>query len=262
MQALNPPQFQILEHPEHQITDGRAADVCLCRPKYESCGPDWDCGGKRSTAALGPLADMYAKSDADPKLPKGIVQARKTYPQYDFKAGHMLNARFGGDGKDASNLVILTARANVSCNRFDGDGGIGKALNALGRLYALLVSYYVDINKRSGEGRTLLQYGIKVEITVSPERWGNDEKKLEYNIHNWLFMRAEVWKTLETYRETFNDRDYAVVLFEGEPLMDSNDDAVILTESQVIAVNHEIEHFEDAVASVAYVEVDNRPYKE
>ncbi len=121
-------------------------------------------GGKYSKAILGPNSLLSRNTDADQKLPKGIVSARNKYPKANFKAGHLLNAVFFGDGKDSKNLTILTHSANVQMNSFDGS--IKEAVRQLKIIYEKLSSNCVDIRK--------LKYGIKVEISPSAKKWGTE----------------------------------------------------------------------------------------
>jgi hypothetical protein len=121
-------------------------------------------GGKDSKAILGPNSLLSRNTDADQKLPKGITSARNKYPKANFKAGHLLNAVFFGDGKDSKNLTILTHSANVQMNPFDG--AIKEAVRQLKVLYQKLSTNSVDIRK--------LKYGIKVEISPSAKKWGTE----------------------------------------------------------------------------------------
>lgn len=123
-------------------------------------------GGKKSTAILGPNSLSGMGTDANSKLPSGIEKARGKYKQCFFKAGHLLNADFGGDGKDGRNLTILTATANTFMTSFDNN--IKKAVEKLEKLYESVVN-----NLFSNEyNLAKLKYGIQVTIEVSEEKWG------------------------------------------------------------------------------------------
>lgn len=119
-------------------------------------------GGARSTAVLGPDGYLSKNSKADPKLPMGILAARLKYPTKYFKAGHLLNERFGGDGKNYKNLTILTAKANTACNGFDNR--IERALDKLKKFYEAVHS--------AGVETAGLKLGVRVEVKASKAKWG------------------------------------------------------------------------------------------
>ena len=100
-------------------------------------------------------------SDAKSTLPQAIVSARAAHGIV-FKAGHLLNADFFGNGEDSSNLTILTPSANTSMTAFDNP--IKSAVAELERLYLLLSHNRVEISQ--------IEYGITVTITVSAGKWG------------------------------------------------------------------------------------------
>ena len=138
-------------------------------------------GGRRSTAILGPNSLRDMGSDADSHRPPAILSARNKYPECNFKAGHLLNADFGGDGTDSRNLTILSARGNSNHKGFDNP--VKNALQALLRLYKHLSDSYVNIRD--------LRYGIEVSIEVSSDKWGDQAP--DYFICNYLECSAEVW---------------------------------------------------------------------
>lgn len=102
-------------------------------------------------------------SDANSSLPQAITAARAKHG-IDFKAGHLLNADFFGDGQDSQNLTILTPSANSSMRGFDNS--IKEAVRLLLTLYEALHGLGVDT--------TPLRYGIRITITVSAAKWGSD----------------------------------------------------------------------------------------
>ena len=120
-------------------------------------------GGKLSMAWLGPNSFVSRNSDANPKLPKAIEDARKAYPEKSFKAGHLLNAQFGGDGQNPNNLTILTAAANASHKNFDNPLGDKGAMHWLKKMYEQLSNWYFDIKN--------LKYGVKIEVGVLGTKW-------------------------------------------------------------------------------------------
>lgn len=121
-----------------------------------------EAGGRCSIAVLGPNSKLEMGSDADPNLPKGIKRAKVKYPYEVFVSGHLLNAEFGGNGKNAKNLTILTSEANANHKNFDNP--IKKALDQLKKLYELLSKNFVDIST--------LNYGIRVSVAASANKWG------------------------------------------------------------------------------------------
>lgn len=133
-------------------------------PRYEAATDHLWAGGKHSSATLGPGCLLSANSDADPDLPRAIAKAREEYPGLSFKAGHLLNAELGGDGKDAANITILTATANSSHRAFDNP--IKKAVAELRKAYVAMGRLGIDV--------TTLNYGIQVDIEIDDDRWGDD----------------------------------------------------------------------------------------
>lgn len=120
-------------------------------------------GGARSRAILGPNSLFGMGSDANARLPHAIDAARDRH-NYPFIAGHLLNADFGGTGRDSCNLTILTPTANSAMKNFDNP--VKAAVTQLRQVYEYLADLYLPIDR--------LDYGIEVEISVSgPEYvWG------------------------------------------------------------------------------------------
>jgi hypothetical protein len=121
-------------------------------------------GGQRSSVVLGPGQVLSKRSDADPRLPDAIDDARRAYPGAGLKAGHILNAMFYGDGQRSENLTILTTSANTSNTTFDNR--IKDAVNGLKKLCETLFNLNVDIGA--------LKPSIEITVTVGKEAWGTD----------------------------------------------------------------------------------------
>ncbi|MDI1312052.1 hypothetical protein [Prosthecobacter sp.] len=196
------------------------------RPKYTSCGSK--CGGKLSTAVLGPNGYLSVNTDAASNKPSGITAARKKYPQYGFKAGHLLNATFGGDGKDANNLMILTASANVKCNKFDNR--VKEAIQELHGFYEKLCDKYADISQ--------VKFGIQVEVEVEALTWGY--KPPECWIHKTFFMSASTVDSVDV-----------------ESLKDSNGEKLKLSDKEKKDIEGAAEKVENALASCTKMRIDN-----
>jgi hypothetical protein len=128
---------------------------------YYTAADDPAAGGTKSWAQLGPNALRSMNSDADASLPSAIVAARTHYG-IGFKAGHLLNAELGGNGKDPANLTILTPSANSAHRAFDNP--IKSALAELFKAYIAMVKMGIDV--------TELGYGIWVEVATTGEYWG------------------------------------------------------------------------------------------
>ncbi|WP_028608950.1 hypothetical protein [Paenibacillus harenae] len=145
-----------------KVVQVKSMDLHFRRPLYTKESAHRDAGGKKTTAKLGPNSLKGMGTDANSSLPKAIVRARQDYPDSHFKAGHLLNADFFGDGKTSANLTILTSSANTSMTAFDNP--IKNAVMTLKKLYEGLSSALVDISS--------INYGIDVSIKVSDEKWG------------------------------------------------------------------------------------------
>lgn len=66
-------------------------------------------GSAKAVAYLGPLSVRSVNSDAVSSKPSGIIAAREKYPAAYFKAGHMINAMFGGNGESVTISPFLPA---------------------------------------------------------------------------------------------------------------------------------------------------------
>ncbi|MFK0118467.1 DUF4157 domain-containing protein [Streptomyces sp. NPDC090994] len=117
-------------------------------------------GGEWSTATLGPNGYFGMGTDANSNLPSSINKARRTY-SIAFKAGHLLNADFGGTGRDAANLTILTPTANRLHQSFDNP--VKNAVYMLRRVYELMADMYLPVDR--------LDYGVSVSVRVSDTKW-------------------------------------------------------------------------------------------
>ncbi|OEK00186.1 hypothetical protein BFP97_01050 [Roseivirga sp. 4D4] len=125
-------------------------------------------GGREAQAILGPTGSyLSVRSDANPKLPSAIVPARKKMPKCSFKAGHLLNAQFGGDGTKRSNLTILSSKGNANHKAFDEP--VKKALLKLKDAYKLLWEDNVDVKS--------VKIGIDVKVVVNIDQpWPENPK--------------------------------------------------------------------------------------
>jgi hypothetical protein len=122
-------------------------------------------GGSHSSAILGPNSLRGMGTDAKSNLPKAIGKARKVYPLDFFKAGHLLNADFYGDGKDSKNLTILNAVANTRMQSFDNR--IKEAVQGLAALYTTLArEVKIDISP--------IRFGVFIDVKVASEKWGDN----------------------------------------------------------------------------------------
>ncbi len=119
-------------------------------------------GGTSVTAVISPT--VVGRSAAVPTLPRAIVQARKRWPTASFKAGHILNMVCGGPGNESKNLTILSASGNGANKKFD---------NRIQDARAELEAIYKLVHKHGGEIANL-KLGVKVEVKVSDDKWGNE----------------------------------------------------------------------------------------
>jgi hypothetical protein len=122
-------------------------------------------GSSEAEAYLGPLSYTARNSDANASKPPGIIPARRSYPAAHFKAGHMINACFGGNGDKSNNLTILTGSANTSMTIFDNR--VKDAVEALRKLYERFHLAKIEVNK-IGVCR------IRLRVSVSGNKWGDD----------------------------------------------------------------------------------------
>ncbi|HEX5406130.1 MAG TPA: hypothetical protein VFX16_27965 [Pseudonocardiaceae bacterium] len=140
-------------------------------------------GGRLSTAILGPGGYVSRNSDADRAALPAIVNAEAAYPAHTFKAGHLLNAEFGGAGDDSDNLTILSTGANSRMRAFD---------NAIKDAVTLtLKTAYRAINNM-GIDVTNLGYGIQVTITTAAGFWSNNVAQAGYLISNGVTCVAAI----------------------------------------------------------------------
>ncbi|MFD3308220.1 DUF4157 domain-containing protein [Streptomyces sp. NPDC058694] len=166
----------------------------ISEPEYSSASPS-KAGGKRAKAILGPRSYFGMGTDADARLPRAIDDARSTY-NIGFKAGHLLNADFGGNGRIAQNLTILTPSAN---NRMQGfDDPIKSAVGYLHQIYESLAGLYVPIDR--------LRYGISVRISVSGPDHVWDTKYPGNCISAYIHCNASVYKESDVMAY-YNARD-------------------------------------------------------
>lgn len=137
------------------------------RPQYRDSGIQ-GAGGKLSSATLGPTGSWLGQnSDANAALPRHIRAAREKYPDSHFKAGHLLNACFGGDGNNAANLTILSATGNANHKAFDEP--VKHAVALLRKAYHILWKADIDV--------TTVGIGIYVTIEVDIDNpWPNETK--------------------------------------------------------------------------------------
>lgn len=122
-------------------------------PVYRNSGVPL-AGGGHSTAVIGP--NVAEGNRADPDLPGVIRQARVRYAPNQLKAGHLLNAQFGGDGYDANNLTVLSAAGNRNHSRFDNP--VIRAVQHLRNAYEILWRAGIDIST--------VNFGISVSVRV------------------------------------------------------------------------------------------------
>ncbi len=113
-------------------TGGRSTPVT-----YGNLKPDGG-GGTMAWAFLRVRDFVDINTNAVASLPPGIKDARAKYPGKHFKAGHLLNAAFGGPGNKARNLTILSASGNSRHKRFDNN--IKEAFRLLTKAYEVLCS--------------------------------------------------------------------------------------------------------------------------
>ncbi|MFD7661524.1 DUF4157 domain-containing protein [Streptomyces sp. NPDC059788] len=139
-------------------------------------------GGTSGTVILGPHGFSDQRTDANSQLPPAIVAARAAYPNERFKAGHLVNASFGGDGQRSANLTILTSRANITMQSFDNR--IKQALRHVNNIYEHLSRMSVNI--------TPLMLGIAVSVRPSGEGYTWDNQGPGKYISKFIFCQALV----------------------------------------------------------------------
>lgn len=147
-------------------------------------------------------------TDADPSLPRAIAGARKAYPKLAFKAGHLLNADFGGAGSDPANLTILTAAGNSAHRGFDNP--VKAALAALGNAYRAMWNDGIKIEDE--------QTGIAVRVAVTGNAWG--PSGIDRYIFDELTCTASPTggETGEAFRDPYEESQYkkAMALAQSE----------------------------------------------
>ncbi|GAA2320674.1 hypothetical protein Scani_28080 [Streptomyces caniferus] len=159
-------------------------------------------GGTRGHVILGPRGFSDQRSDANSQLPPAIVDARATYTNETFIAGHLVNASFGGDGRRSANLTILTSSANGQMKSFDNS--IKLALDNVSNIYERLSRMSVDI--------TPLRLGVEVDVSPAGERYTWDThgpgKYISKFIHCVATVRGagllEDWITAELTKDSSN----------------------------------------------------------
>lgn len=119
-------------------------------------------GGVSSYVKLGPFGDLQAGTDSDSSKPPGIAKVRESYPNETFVAGHLLNADFGGDGTDSSNLVVLTSKANSDHkNMFESK--VKEAVRQLKNIYEKIHDLHVDFDQ------SVFDLGISVLVMAEDD---------------------------------------------------------------------------------------------
>jgi hypothetical protein len=136
-------------------------------------------GSYKAVAYLGPLSLHSVNSDANASLPSGIIAARRAYPRAYFKAGHMINACFGGNGQRSNNLTILTGSANTSMT--SRDNRVKDALRELYRLFSAFQSAKIAL-------QDIGRCRIRLEVRVSRNKWGANTP--DSYITNRVYVRA------------------------------------------------------------------------
>lgn len=147
--------------------------------------PDHRRGCRSAWVILGPQAGVERSmdSDAESTLPTAIGKVREDYPGYGWKAGHVINANFGGDGTNYANMTCLTASANGQQNGFDLP--VARARTALHKAYSIMRQCGVKSPFFLKQG-----FGIKVTGKTSDGTWGSHYPG--NCISNTLNLRAEV----------------------------------------------------------------------
>jgi hypothetical protein len=120
-------------------------------------------GSSYAIARLGPLSLHSRNSDANRNLPGGIAAARIAYPGSNFKAGHMINAEFGGNGQAVNNLTILSSKGNTRMTRLDNN--VKRAVQKLCKLFEEFHAARIEL-RRIGICR------IALRVDVVGGKWG------------------------------------------------------------------------------------------
>lgn len=137
-------------------------------------------GGRRSTAILGPGGVLSVNSKADRSALPHIDDAEQDYGR-SFKAGHLLNACFGGSNTNPANLTALTSSANTSHKSFDEN--VKRAGAALVKAYEAMMRMGLDVDA--------VEYGISVEVSTDGW-WTDDATDPGYYVCDKLLCAADV----------------------------------------------------------------------
>lgn len=121
-------------------------------------------GGCDSSAILSPRGFTGGGSDANPNKPAAMKAARKRYGTHQVVAGHLLNADFGGKGKDSDNLTILSAKGNSNHKEFD------EPLKKAGA--QLKEAYRTVLADGCIEDFSTVKMGIKISVKTGRGTWG------------------------------------------------------------------------------------------
>ncbi len=124
---------------------------------------------------------MDINTNAVATLPPGIAAARLQYPGKHFKAGHLLNAAFGGPGNLSKNLTILSASGNSRHKAFDNK--IKEAFRQLKKSYEVLcrmglppdeavLSIMIRVRTEGEWGPTLPDLNICETLRCKASLWG------------------------------------------------------------------------------------------
>lgn len=117
-------------------------------------------------------------TNAVASLPPAIKAARVKYPGKHFKAGHLINAAFGGPGNTSKNLTILSASGNGRHKRFDNN--IKEAFRLLTKAYEVLCSMGLPPDEAA----------LSVMIKVKTKGAWDDEEQPDKSIATHLICKA------------------------------------------------------------------------
>jgi len=129
-------------------------------------------GCKRAKVVLGPLTgwpELQRGTDAQAVYPDALTDVKKHIDnaKYTWKSGHVINADFGGKGTSNHNMTCLTSSANTAQQAFDNH--VKNARSSLHQTYSALRLAFQQSDDFKNLG-----YGIKVEIEMSDEAWGDE----------------------------------------------------------------------------------------
>lgn len=170
-----------------EIEFRRFVPNCYAGPAYTRSRVGAAAGGENSSATVSPRGFTEVESDADSNLPSAIKTARRAYSAKSFKAGHLLNAQFGGSGTDSKNLTILTAAANGSHKAFDNP--LKEALRQLKKAFHALW----ESEDRQGRPLSISNYelGVSIRVEVDTTPWGTASP--DKYIFKQLLCSASLW---------------------------------------------------------------------